>query len=192
MKDELNVQDKSGAVLAAALTVHEPAAAEGHFTVECYDAEGRLKWSDTIDNLVVTVGKNLALDTYLSGSAYTVTGPFMGLVSNVGFSAYAVTDTMLSHPGWTEAGAINAPTYSAPRKTVSWTPASLGTKTSTTTVFGITGSGTVKGCFIVFGSGATSTIDSTGGTLYSAGNFTGGDKIVANSDTLNVTYATSL
>ena len=42
----------------------------------------------------------------------------------------------------------------------------------------------VKGCFLVLGTGALSTIDNTAGTLYSAGTFTGGDKTVSNGDTL--------
>ena len=52
--------------------------------------------------------------------------------------------------------------------------------------------GTVKGVFIVYGSGAVSTIDSTTGVLYSAGLFTGGDQAVVNTNTVTVTYSTSL
>lgn len=57
--------------------------------------------------------------------------------------------------------------------------------------YAITGSGTVKGAFIVFGTGAVSTIDNTAGTLFSAGLFTAGDKIVGNGDTVNVSYSVS-
>jgi hypothetical protein len=52
--------------------------------------------------------------------------------------------------------------------------------------------GTVKGCFIVTGSGAVATNNDTNGTLYSAGVFTGGDKIVDVGDTLQVSYSTSV
>ena len=58
--------------------------------------------------------------------------------------------------------------------------------------FAITGTGTVKGAFLVYGSGALATKDTTAGTLWSAGTFTTGDKAVANLDTLNVSYSTSL
>ena len=46
----------------------------------------------------------------------------------------------------------------------------------------------VKGCFIVFQTGAVSTIASTAGKLYSAGLFTGGDKVLSVGDTLSVSY----
>lgn len=146
-------------------------------------------------NLVTTVGKNLLLDTFLAGSAYTTTGPYLGLIGAVSYTTGpAAGDTMASHGGWTESGGTNAPTYTAPRKTLAFSAASGGSKaTSTAASYAIT-SGTnvvIKGCFLVLGSGAVSTIDSTVGTLYSAGAFTGGDKTVSNGDTLTVSYTAS-
>lgn len=55
-----------------------------------------------------------------------------------------------------------------------------------------TNGGTVKGCFVVFGTGAVSTNNNTSGVLYSAGLFTGGDKVVGIGDTLQVSYSTSV
>lgn len=171
----------------------EQAQAHGFYTVQCHDKDGKLKWEDTFPNVVTTVGKNAALDAFLAGSAYTVTGPYMGLITSTSYTGVAAGDTMASHAGWLEAGATNAPTYTSPRKTCAWSAASAGSKAlSAALVFAMTGSGTIKGCFIVYGSGASSTIDNTGGTLYSAGLFTGGDKIVANGDTLSVSYTASL
>lgn len=158
------------------------------------------KWSGEAKayapNLVTTVGKNLALDTLLAGSAYTTVGPYLGLISNVSYTTGpAAGDTMVSHGGWTEAGGTNAPTYTAPRKTLSFSAASGGSKaTSAAASYSIT-SGTnviVKGCFLVTGTGAVSTIDNTAGTLYSAGLFSGGDKTVSNGDTLTVSYTASM
>jgi hypothetical protein len=170
----------------------EGANARGVYTVECIGPDGKLKWEDTAVNTVVTVGKNLALDTYLAGSAYTVVGPYMGLISSVSYSAIAAGDTMTSHSGWTEAGSTNAPMFAA-RGSITWSAASSGSKaTSSAASFSITGAGTAKGCFIVFGTGAVSTLMSTAGTLYSAGLFTGGDKILSNGDTLNVSYTASI
>ncbi len=183
----------AAATILTPVTMIERLELKGWFDAICYAPDGSIKWQARAPNLVVTVGKNLALDTYLAGSSYTVTGPYMGLVSSVSFTAYNAADTMASHAGWTEAGGTNAPTYSGTRKTVAWSSASAGSKTTSAALsFAITSAGTVKGCFIVYGSAAVNTIDSTLGTLYSAGNFTGGDKIVANLDTLAVTYTASL
>jgi hypothetical protein len=185
------------AIAAAAIllpaSMHEAVGIRGWYDAICYGPDGQIKWKARAYNVVATVGKNVALDAYLAGSAYTVVGPFMGLVSSVSFSAYSAADTMASHAGWLEAGGANAPTYTAPRKTVAWSAASAGSKTTSSALsFAITGTGTVKGCFIVYFTGALSTIDNTAGTLYSAGNFTGGDKVVANLDTLSVTYTASM
>lgn len=187
-----NAQDAGLVQIAKSAIFGEQANAEGVYLVECRDADGNLKWEDRIDNLVVNVGKNLMLDTLLGGSAYTVTGPFMGLASSAVASATA-TDTMTTKTGWTEVGATNAPAYTAPRKTISFSAAATGTKASTGTyTFAITSAGTVGGCFIVLGTGAVSTIDSTAGTLLSVGAFTGGSKTVANGDSLTVTYSLSV
>lgn len=171
----------------------EQADAHGRYEVECIGADGKLKWRDTIANVVATVGKNLALDTFLAGAAYTVTGPFMGLISSTSYSATAAGDTMASHAGWLEAGGTNTPTYTGNRKTAAWSVAASGSKAlSAALSFAITGTGTVKGAFLCFGSGALNTKDNTGGVLWSAGTFSTGDKAVVNGDTLNVNYSTSL
>lgn len=150
------------------------------------------KWADEFSNLVTTVGKNFALDTFLDGSGYTKTGPYIGMINGSASSA-SLTDTMTSHAAWLEVGGANAPTYTAPRKTAAWSAAASGSKSLTAALsYAITGSGTIGGCFLVLGTGAVSTIDNTGGTLYSAGAFTGGSKTVANGDTLSVSYTASL
>lgn len=190
--EKLGAVSRGHALIAKAFGQTEFAEVHGKFAVECFDKDGNLKWADEFDNLVTTVGKNFALDTYLAGSGYTVTGPYMGLI-NTNAAAAVVGDTMASHAGWLEVGGANAPTYSGTRKTVAWSSASAGSKaTSAAASFAISGAGTVGGCFLVLGSGAVNTIDNTGGVLYSAGAFTGGSKVVADGDTLNVTYTASL
>jgi len=173
--------------------LNEHAEAHGRYEVECIGADGRLKWREVIDNVVCTVGKNLALDIFLAGAAYTVVGPYMGLISSASFSAVAAGDTMSSHAGWLEAGGANAPTYTGNRKTAAWSAASAGNKAlSAALSYAITSTGTVKGAFLVLGSGASATKDDTNGTLWSAGTFTTGDKAVVNGDQLNINYSTSL
>lgn len=184
--------DSGAAVIGKAGGMFEGANAEGHYEVVCKNAAGEVVWEDVIENIVVNVGKNLALDTLFAGSAYTVVGPFMGLADTAVASAVA-TDTLTAKTVWKEVGATNAPAYTAPRKTVTFSAASVGSKASVGTyTFAMTSAGTVGGCFIATGTGAVSTIDSTTGVLYSVGAFTGGSKTVANGDTLTVTYTASM
>jgi hypothetical protein len=192
-EERANARECSDASVIRGSGIGEHADAHGRYEIECIGADGKLKWRDTIDNVVATVGKNLALDTFLAGAAYTVTGPFMGLISSTSYSAVAAGDTMSSHSGWLEAGGANAPTYSGNRKTAVWSAAASGAKAlSTALSFAITGTGTVKGAFLCYGSGALNTKDNTAGVLWSAGTFSTGDKAVVNGDTLNVNYSTSL
>ncbi|MFM2400275.1 MAG: hypothetical protein RL341_2432 [Pseudomonadota bacterium] len=157
-------------------------APRARFDVECRDAAGNLKWSTVAYNLVTTVGKNDLLDKYLSGSAYTAAW-FCGLISSVGYTAIAAGDTMASHAGWTEAGGTNAPTYTGNRPALAFAAASGGSKaTSSASSFTFTGAGTIKG---MFGTSVT-TKDGTAGILYNAVLFSGGDRVVANADVVNV------
>ena len=157
----------------------------GYYTATCVDKDGNVKWSDTIQNTVTTVGKNSILDVYL-GASTQITSWYVGLISSTTYSATAAADTMATHAGWLEAGLANTPTYSqAARPTTSWSAASSGSKAlSSAAAFSITSSGTVKGAFL----NSVSTKDGTLGTLYSAGVFTAGDKVVSNGDTVNVSY----
>jgi hypothetical protein len=191
--ESLTAGEIARATKAAHVQFGENCKIAGFYTAELRDADGKLKWRDVFANTVVTVGKNSMLDNYLAGSAFTQTGPYLGLVSSVSYSAISAADTMTSHSGWTEAGITNAPTYSGGRKTAVWSAASAAAKAlSAGLTFTFTGGGTVKGAFMVLGSGAVATVDNTAGTLFSAGLFTGGDRVVANSDTLTVSYSASL
>ena len=144
-------------------------------------------WEDEIVNVVTTVGKNLTLDTVLAGSAYTASA-VMGLK---GAGTAVAGDTMASHGAWVEVGLANAPAYSGNRPVPAFSAASAGVKqTSTAAAFTFTSGGTVAGCFIVLAGSATK--DTTSGTLLSAGDFSGGNKVVASTDVLNVTYSLAL
>lgn len=155
----------------------------GHYQIECRDAEGNLKWTDEVHNLVTTVGKNDLLDKYLAGATYTATW-YLGLISSTGYSAVAAGDTAASHAGWTEDVSYS----NSNRPTPSFGAASGGSKATTATTFNISGTATIKGCFLI----SNNTKSGTTGILFSAGLFSGGDKSVANGDTLNVTYTASV
>lgn len=168
-----------GASVIMRPAVEEAVKISGRYEVVCYDADGVEKWRDTIENLVTNVGKADLLDKYLSGSAYTAAF-YMGLVDNASFSAYAAGDTMSSHAGWLESTAYS----NANRISVSWNSASGGSKASTSTTFNINATATIRGVFLA----TNNTKGGTSGILYSAGDFTGGNRTVNNGDSLVVTY----
>jgi len=175
------VGDTCSASIDRGASYDESMSLHGTYNIVCHDRFGDIKWVDVIGNLVTTVGKNFTMDTVLGNVAGGAV--VMGLK---GTGTAAVTDTQASHT-WLEVGLANAPTYSGSRKTPVFSAASAGAKTtSTPVVFTMTGSGTVAGCFINIGGSAT--IDNTTGTLFSAGDFTAGSKIVTSGDTLSVTY----
>ena len=69
------------------------------------------------------------------------------------------------------------------------TPTNVTTSTAAAITYTITGAGgTVYGCFLVTGTGASSAQGNTGGTLYSVGNFATA-KITTAGDTVAVTYS---
>jgi hypothetical protein len=187
MNDIISTGDVSDASVTMGTGVRECAVTHGVYHVECYGADGVLKWADDAVNLWTTAGKNDALDKYIGGSAYTQTF-VMGLK---GTGAAAAADTQASHVGWLEVGLANAPTYSGTRKTPAFSAASAGSKaTSAAVAFSMTSSGTVAGCFL--NNGGSATQDNTTGVLFSAGDFVSGSRTVANGDTLNVTYTATL
>lgn len=155
----------------------------GVYTVECYDVDGTLLWTDKIKNLVVTQGRNTMLDTYFTGSGYTAAW-YMGLINNNPAPNYAITDTMGSHPGWVEFVGYTNTTRPLPV----WTAASGGAKTSASTSFSIATSATIAGAFLT----TSPTVGASTGLLFSAGTFSGGPRAVVVGQTLSVTYSVIL
>jgi hypothetical protein len=160
----------------------EHGAFGGVFNVTCFDAEGNLKWEDEFRNLVVNVGLQELNTQFFKGSGYTAAW-YLGLVTGPGSGVtYVATDTLASK-AWTE-----YTNYTGSRKLVSFGTAtnadpSVISNSASQASYTISGAGgTVAGAFL------STVVSGTSGILFSEGNFTGGDKIVAAGDTLNVTY----
>lgn len=196
VSDSIPIKANASAQLITNPSVADLVGIEGVYTVECIGSDGKVKWRDTIENTVMTEGKNVVLDAALAGSSYTVVGPYMGLISSVSYTAIAATDVGTQINGtnqWKEAGGANAPTYTGNRKTAAFNAASAGAKAlSAALSYAITGTGTIKGAFIVFFTNAVNTKDDAHGSLLSAGLFSGGDRAVLNGDTVNVSYTLTL
>lgn len=180
------VQDLMTASMVANRGSVEGVGAGGVFTVTCIGADGQEKWSDEFHNLVVNQGLQDMNSKYFKSVGYTAAW-YLGLVSGASTPTYAAGDTLASHAGWTE----NA-NYVDTRKQVTFGTAttadpSVISNSASVSVFTMTTNGTViAGAFLCNAATGTS------GVLFSAGNFSGGNKSVDSGDTLNVTYQFSL
>lgn len=164
------------------------AKAHGEYLIECFDKDGNLKWSTQVPNLVVDVGLQDMNTKYFTGSSYTAAW-YIGLYGAGASNTPNKNDTMLSHAGWTEVTAYS----NANRPTVTFGTAttadpSVISNTASPATFNINGTATIGGAFLTTGSGK----GGTAGTLFSASDFTGGDRSVVNGDTVNVTYTFNL
>lgn len=198
MSNELsNFGDHAEVFMQANAGSTESLGIVGAYHVECRDKDGNLKWEEEFPNLVVAIGKQLMLDTLLSGTSYTTVGPFLGLISGSS-PTFDATDTMSSHAGWTEftnytvgGSAVRGTASFSAATSTGASPSNVTSKAASAITYTITGAGgTVGGCFLVTGTGAVNTQSSTAGTLYSAGAFTT-PKTTTSGDTVSVTYSTS-
>ena len=186
--EKASVADNVSAGLVAKTGFSEGASAGGVFHVQCFDADGNLKWEDRMHNLVVNEGLQNMNTQYFKGSSYTAAF-YLGLITGPGSgTSYAAADTLASHVGWTE-----FTNYSGARKAVTFGTAttadpSVVDNSASPSQFSITGGGgTVAGAFLCTVSSGTS------GVLFSEADFQSpGDRVVVSGDTLNVTYTFSL
>lgn len=187
--EKATMSDAASASMICNVNDAEQMDQRGSYTVECYDADGNLKWVDNYKNLFVNVGKADVLDKYFKGSAYTA-AHYLGLVDGASAPTYNAADTSSSHAGWTESTAYS----NANRVTAAWGTATssgggagsagTGALVSSAAVFNINATATIAGTFLI----TNNTKGGTTGTLVSAGSFSGGNRAVVNGDTLNVTY----
>lgn len=197
IKEQGGFGDHAVATMATNVADNETVGVEGVYHIECRDAAGNLKWEESFPNLVNAVGKQLMLDTLLKGSAYSVTGPYLGLIGTTS-PTFSASDTMTSHSGWTEfvnytvgGSAVRGTAVFASSTSTGSSPSNVTTSSATAITYTITGAGgTVSGCFLTLGSGASSTQNNTSGTLYSAGAFATA-KTTTVGDTVSVSYSTT-
>jgi len=146
------------------------------FDVECFDSEGKLKWRETIHNVVTTVGKTDIIDKYLKGSSYTAAW-FLLLA---GSGSKAVGDTLASHAAWAE-----ITVYTGNRPAITWGTTATGSNTATVVSYSMTGSYTAAGV------GCCTVATTNSGTLYNVGDFAVA-RSGASGDTINVTVTLSV
>lgn len=158
--------------------------AGGRFTVQCRDKNGKLKWEEVVENIVVDEGLQYILDAMFISATSQIDPFYVGLTD--GSPSVNSTDTMGSHSGWSEVqdySESNRPEYIDSRsgETVS--------NSGNEATFSIDADGTVVGgAFLV----SDNTIGGTSGTLLAVAAFTGGDKTADSGDTINVQYDFSM
>lgn len=110
--ESLNTLEASVASICAGAALGESVGIKGTYHFKCFESEGGpLLWEDDVENVVTYVGKNLILQTALTGSAYTVVGPYMGLISSVGWTP--LSTTISSGTYTTGTGAVSLTTAAA-------------------------------------------------------------------------------
>lgn len=189
MFEKSQAHDAVAAALTKTLGAGEAASAKGVYTLECRDADGNLKWSSELPNLVVNQGLQDMNAKYFTGSSYSATW-YLGLYGAASSNNPVAGDTAASHAGFTEI----TPYSNSTRPTCTFgTPTtanpSVATNSASTAQFTINSTATVGGAFLI----SNSTKGGTSGVLFSASDFQSpGDRTVASGDTLNVTYTFSL
>lgn len=187
--EHIAAQDSVSAGLTVRPKATTNASAGGVYTVTCVGPDGQLKWQDSFHNLVVDEGLQDMNSKYFKGVGYSANF-YIGLVEGPGSgNTYAQGDSLSSHLGWTEftdyvGGTRGTVTFGSATDADPSVINNVATPNAFT-ISGVVGSANVAGAFL-----ATTTDNS--GVLFSVGNFTVGDKLVSDGDTLTVTYEFSL
>ena len=189
----LQTKAKAGEVVNASLGkgkgVKEAVRGGGVYTLQCFGADGKLKWETSSHNLVVNAGLKDMNDKYFTGSGYTATW-YLGLYGAAASNNPAASDTMSSHAGWTEVTAYSQVTRpQAVFAAATTADPSVITNSASVAVYSINATATIGGAFLT----SNNTKGGTSGILFSASDFSSpGDRNVVNGDTLNLTYTLSL
>jgi hypothetical protein len=186
--------EKSSIVANAVASLCNPGAvgdavrAEGRYTVQCFEYEGGpLLWEDTADNVVTFLGKNALMDNGLTGSAFTQVGPYMGLISSVGWTNLATTLASLTSYS-SATGLATLVTAAAHNLNPNDTPVTIASAAGTgTNISSLNGTftpqaGTTGTTLVIFvGTGLTITTV-TGGTVTTTSGTRIGDTIASHAN----------
>lgn len=167
----------------------ELAVARGVFTFELFDKHGNLKLVSQRKNLVVNTGLQYMAGVALVSSAPRTSIWYMGLYGSGATNSPASTDTMGSHPGWTEITTYTQGTRpQAVFANATAANPSVISNSDNKATFDFSTTGVLGGAFIVNQNSKGGGI----GTLFSASDLTGGDINFVNGDSLQLTYSFSL
>ena len=150
----------------------------GIFTFRAFDRRRLFLWEKSFHNTVTKAGLSNNLNVHLQSASW-----YLGLVNNAGFSAFdSSTDTMASHPGWTEYSSYSQATRPAWASSLSGTFISNAASPAT---FTFTGTAILKGAFLV----SDNVKGASNGILFASGAFPDLQTKAA-LEILEVTYAT--
>lgn len=174
---------------------HQISLASGEFLVDHYRNGKRINCY-RFRNGITNEGKNKLLDVMFNADT-AISAWFLGLIDNDSFTALAAGDTYAEIDdvnGWGEFTDYDDPGNGGNSTTrPGWTVGNASSQSVTNSsivAFDITGTGTVKGVFVV-GGGSDPEVkgdNAGGGALWATALFTGGDVPVQSGDTLRVTY----
>jgi hypothetical protein len=188
MELKAKITDTTASGLITSPQSTEGLKATGKFLIECYDKDGKLKWTDESKNLVVNVGLQFMANSLFAVT--TISAWYLGLYGAAASNTPAAGDTMSSHAGWTEVtdySETNRPTATFVAATTA--NPSVVTNSASKAQFTMNNTVTVGGAFLT----SDNTKGGTSGTLFSAKDFSSpGDRNVVSGDVVLVTYTFSL
>ena len=184
-RDHLRIWDKAGSSVGRWLGINDRLGLNGVFGLQACYADGTPKEDMTFfSNTVMLVYRTQILADALRDGIAAPTLYFLPIVGPFGSITISENDTMASHAGWAEATG-----YDEIRQV--WTAAAPASQsihnTASPAVITASGALTISGLGLVIG--GTSAKGNTTGTLVAAGTLPGdADKVLAASETLNMTY----
>jgi hypothetical protein len=195
----MSVCQNAGCSLVRARKAEDQLQPRGRFVVEHFRRGEKIGHYE-FPNGIANEGKNKLLDVMFHGVS-AITTWWLGLIDNSGYSALAATDTYenidQAGNGWDEfTDYTDAGNGGSASTRPEWTEGAASGQAITNgspVVFDITGSGTVKGLFLVGGiaNAQNKGNHEAGGTLWATALFGTGDVPVNAQDQLKVTYTVS-